>query len=82
MAKSSQKNEEKPSKTKTPPKKLILCELVEAYPEENWVIMGALSRAGLLEQYKHELSVYEYEDITPSITADELSKMIKDFLGE
>ncbi len=77
----TKKTAEKPSKTKTP-KKLILCELVEAYPEENWVIMGALNSVGLLEKYKHELSIYGYEDITPSITAEELDKIIKDFLGE
>ena len=77
----TKKTAEKPSKTKTP-EKLILCELVEAYPEENWVIMGALNSVGLLEKYKHELSIYSYEDITPSITAEELDKIIKDFLGE
>ena len=82
MAKSSKKDEEKPSKTETPPKKLILCELVEAYPEENWVIAGALSSVGLLEQYKHELSIYGYEEINPSITVDELTEIIKEFLGE
>ena len=75
------KKTDKPS-TKENPKKLILCELVEAYPEENWVIMGALHSVGLLEQYKHELDIYGYETITPSITAEELDKIIKTFLGE
>ena len=77
----SKKEKDKPAQKETP-KKLILCELVEAYPEENWVIKGALHSAGLLEQYKHELEIYDYETITPSITAEELDKIIKTFLGE
>ncbi|WP_458405981.1 hypothetical protein [Methanobrevibacter sp.] len=83
MPKGKSKKEEtdKPSQKNTP-KKLILCELVEAYPEENWVIKGALNSAGLLEQYHHELEVYGYGDIKPSITVDELSEIINEFLGE
>ena len=80
--KNSKKTEEKPQPTNTPKKKLILCEVVEAYPKPNWMIMGALSRAGLLEQYNHELEIYGYEDIQESITIDEFDKIIKDFLGE
>lgn len=77
----TKKEKDKPASNETP-KKLILCELVEAYPEENWVILGALHSAGLLEQYKQELEIYGYETITPLITADELDKIIKNFLGE
>lgn len=71
-----------PEKKKASGKKLVLCELVEAYPKPNWVIIGALSRAGLLDQYYHELEVYESEKMEPSITVDELTKIINEFLGE
>ncbi len=80
--KKSKKTEVKSHSADAPKKKLILCELVEAYPKPNWIIMGALSRAGLLEQYNHELEVYGYETINPSITVDEFDKIIKEFLGE
>ena len=80
--KKSETKKEEPEKKKAPGKKLILCEVVEAYPKPNWVIVGALSNAGLLEQYQHELEVYGYETIEPSITVDELTKIINDFLGE
>ena len=68
------------SAKKTPMEKLILCELVEAYPVEKRIILGALAKAGLLDQYNHELLVYEKEEIKPSITVDELTKILNDFL--
>lgn len=68
------------SAKKTPMEKLILCELVEAYPVEKSIILGALAKAGLLDQYNHELIVYEKEEIKPSITVDELNKILNDFL--
>lgn len=71
-----------PEKKKASGKKLILCELVEACPKPNWVIIGALSQAGLLDQYNQELEMYGYEVIEPSITVDELTKILKEFLGE
>ena len=85
MTKKKQKTEEKKEETsapKAPGEKLILYEAVQAYPLANWIIVGALSRAELLDQYKHEEAVYESEDIEPSITVDELTKIIKNFLGE
>ena len=78
----SETKKEEPEKDRAPGEKLILVELVEAYPKPNWVIIGALSGAGLLEQYQHELSVYGYETLEPSITVDELTKIINEFLGE
>jgi len=80
--KKSENKKEVPVKKNEPQKKLILCELVEAHPQPNWVIIGALSLAGLLDQYNHELEIYGYEDIEPSITVDELTKIINKFLGE
>ena len=83
MANKKQNSEDKkePAK-KAPGEKLILVELVEEYPKPNWIIIGALSKAGLLDQYSHELEVHGYENIEPSITVDELTKIINDFLGE
>lgn len=74
-------------KESTPPKKeaskkLILLEVVNEYPERMDIKIGALSRAGLLTQYRYEESVHEKEEIKPSITVDEFTKILKDYLGE
>ena len=78
------KSEEKTT-NETPAKaskeKLILYEAVQENPEQNYIIIGALSKAGLLDQYREEEAVHGIEDITPSITMDELNKHIKEFLG-
>lgn len=80
------KKSDKKSETSTPAKKtaekLILYEAVQKHPEKNYIIIGALSSAGLLPQYRQEESEYGIEDITPSITMDELDKHVKNFLGE
>lgn len=62
--------------------KLILFEAVQKHPTENYIIVGALSKAGLLNQYHKEELAYGIEDIAPSITMDELDKHVKNFLGE
>lgn len=80
------KSEEKTKKTNTSApqakEKLILFEAVQKNPTENYIIVGALSKADLLTQYRKEEAEYGIEDIAPSITMDELDKIIKDFLGE
>ena len=78
------KTEEKTEKTtaKNAAEKLILFEAVQKHPTENYIIIGALSKAGLLNQYRQEELAYGIEDITPSITMDELDKHVKNFLGE
>ena len=82
MTKKSESNE----KTKTPAnaaaEKLILYEAVQKHPTENYIIIGALSKAGLLIQYQEEAVAYGIEDIEASITMDELDKIVKNFLGE
>lgn len=76
---------ESTKKTDTAPKpkkeKKILFEAVQENSTPKHVIVGALSLAGLLKQYRYEESVYGKEDIEPSITDDELEKIIKKFLG-
>ena len=80
------KKSDKKSESNTPAKKtaekLILYEAVQQHPAKNYIIIGALSSAGLLAQYRQEESEYGIEDITPSITMDELDKHVKNFLGE
>ena len=44
--------------------------------------MGALTQAGLYNQYKQEETIYGVENIKPSITTDELNKIIKNYIGE
>lgn len=81
MTKKSEKTNEKPP-AKDTAEKLILYEAVQNHPEKNYILVGALSKAGLLEQYRQEEIDYGVEDITPSITMDELDKHVKKFLGE
>lgn len=76
------KTDKKESAPKKEAEKLILCEAVAQHPEQEYIIVGALSSADLLQQYRKELAVYGIEDIEPSITMDELDKIIKKFLGE
>ena len=80
--KNKKEKTQEPEKKKASGKKLILCELVEAYPKPNWIIIGALSQVGLLDQYYQELERYGLDIIEPSITVDELTKIINEFLGE
>lgn len=61
--------------------KKILFEAVKENSTPKHVIVGALSFAGLLKQYRYEESVYGKEDIEPSITDDELEKIIKKFIN-
>lgn len=77
VKKTPTKKEEHVSKTKK-----ILYEAVKDNPTRNYIIIGALSRAGLLKQYREEEAVYGIENLKPSITDDELNKIIKDYLGE
>ena len=68
------------SASKAKKEKKILYEAVQENSTKNFIIIGALSKADLLQQYRYEESVYGKEDIEPSITDDELEKIIKDFL--
>ena len=80
-----QSKEKKPDTTtskKAPGEKLILWEAVDGYPLQNWIIMGALSKAGLLEEYKYQKANFEKVELKPSITVEELNKIITEFLGE
>jgi len=79
--KSEDKTTEKTT-AKPTAEKLILYEAVQKHPTENYIIVGALSKAGLLDQYRQEEQAYGIDDITPSITMDELDKHVKNFLGE
>lgn len=81
--KSEEKTNEKTNDNSANAKeKLILFEAVQKHPTENYIIIGALSNADLLSQYRQEEAEYGIDDIEPSITMDELDKLIKKFLGE
>ena len=80
--KKSDKNTDKSTPAKKAAEKLILFEAVREHPTENYIIIGALSKAGLLNQYHKEELAYGIEDIAPSITMDELDKHVKNFLGD
>ena len=62
-------------------KKLTLFDAVQKSKVKNYIIVGALSKAGLLEQYRKEEAEHGIEDIEPSITMTELNKIIKNFTG-
>lgn len=79
----SKKNtDEKEIKKTVTANKFTLYEAVQNHEEQNHVIVGALSKAGLLNQYRHEKHaiITGTEDINPSITMVELDKIIKKFL--
>ena len=78
------KNESKNknNKTSAATSKEILYEAVQKNPTRNYIIMGALTQAGLYNQYKEEETIYGVENIKPSITTDELNKIIKNYIGE
>ena len=82
MTKKSEKTNDKKAPAKEAAEKLILYEAVQEHPTENYIIIGALSQAGLLEQYRQEELLYGIDDIPASITMDELDKHVKNFLGE
>lgn len=65
----------------TASKKLTLFDAVQKSKVKNFIIVGALSKAGLLEQYRKEEAENGIEDIEPSITMTELNKIIKNFTG-
>ena len=62
--------------------KYTLYEAVQMHEEQEPIIIGALSKEGLLTQYRYEKHaiITGTEDINPSITLDELDKIIKKFL--
>lgn len=76
----TKKVEDKTKKEKNSPKK-ILYELVKESEIEEHKIMGALGKAGLIEQYETEKVKYNRFDIEPTVTQDEFDKILKDFLG-
>lgn len=75
------KNEKNQKPKQTTAKKRILYEAVKEHPEKEHTIVGALTLAGLVKQYEYEKSVYGVEDLEPSITDDELNKIIKKYVG-
>ncbi len=64
-------------KKETSDEKFTLVELVKNSDVHYPSIIMDLHRAGLLEQYKEELEVYEKEDITPSLTLAEFNKIVE-----
>lgn len=80
--KNTEKNSTSETKNTTKEEKLPLYEAVERNPTKDFIIVGALSRAGLIDQYEQELKDKEKMVITPSITESELNKLIQDYAGE
>lgn len=76
----TKKAEEKTKKENNSPKK-ILYELVKESKIEEHKIMGALGKAGLIEQYEDEKIKFSRFDIEPTLTQAEFDKILKDFLG-
>ena len=79
---SKKTTDEKETKKVSTAEKYTLYEAVQMHEEQKPVIIGALSKAGLLTRYRHEKHAITTgtEDINPSITMDELDKIIKKFL--
>lgn len=62
-------------------KKRILYELVAESPLREYVLVGALAKAGLLPQFEQEKKEYGFQDLKPSLTQKEFDKIVSDFLG-
>lgn len=76
----TKKSEEKTKKENNTSKR-ILYELVNESEIEEHKIMGALGKAGLIEQYVDEKIKFGRFDIEPTLTQAEFDKILKDFLG-
>ena len=82
MTKKKQEPLDEVKEIKTPAtQKRILYELVAESPLREYVIVGALAKAGLLSQFEQEKKEYGYLDVKPSITEKEFDKILSDFLG-
>ncbi|WP_458454183.1 hypothetical protein [Methanobrevibacter sp.] len=75
------KKEETKTKNNTTSKKEILYNLVKDSEIEEHKIIGALAKAGLLDQYNDEKIKIGRFDIEPTLTKAEFNKILKDFLG-
>ncbi|WP_299523263.1 hypothetical protein [uncultured Methanobrevibacter sp.] len=62
-------------------KKAVLYELVSQSPEREYIIVGALSKAGLKSQYDTEKEEVGVKNIKPTITESEFNKILKDYRG-
>ena len=69
------------NKEKNRIKKEILYNLVQDSEIEEHKIIGALAKAGLLDQYNNEKVKIGRFDVDPTITKAEFNKILKDFLG-
>ena len=76
----TKKSEEKTKKENNTSKR-ILYELVNESEIEEHKLMGALGKAGLIEQYENEKLKYNRFNIEPTLTQAEFDKILKDFLG-
>ena len=82
MTKKKQEPLDEVKEIKTPAtQKRILYELVAESSLREYVIVGALAKAGLLSQFEQEKKEYGYQDVKPSITEKEFDKILSDFLG-
>lgn len=75
------KEEPAPPKKESAGKKRILYELVNESPLREYVIVGALAKAGLLQQFEQEKKDYGFQDVKPSLTQKEFDKIVSEFLG-
>lgn len=75
------KKKEEPAPKADAGKKRILYELVAESPLREYIIVGALAKAGLLPQFEQEKVDYGLQDLKPSLTQKEFDKIVSDFLG-
>ena len=75
------KKKEEPAPKTDAGKKRILYELVDESELREYIIVGALAKAGLLPQFEKEKKEYGFQDVEPSLTQKEFDKILSDFLG-
>lgn len=78
MTKKAEKetNTKKTTAKKTTAKKYSLYELVKECDVKKPILMGQLSKAGLLNQYKEEKELYQIEPLPLTITKEEFEEII------
>ena len=72
---------DKKTESKKTEKKAVLYDLVNQSNERKYIIVGALSKAGLKEQYDTEKEIIGVKNVKPSITHSEFNKILKNYRG-
>ena len=77
----TKKPDNKKEENKKTEKKAVLFDLAKQSQEREYVIVGALSKAGLKNQYDTEKEEVGVQNVKPTITQSEFDKILMDYRG-